>query len=146
MIQLRVHKKRAQAFFNYLKDDSRNIYIFSYDCQKNMPLPKIPDQSTYYSRQFYIYNFTIVSGSLRSPLNKNNTFSYVWTEDQFSKDSNLISSAVYHRLNLTHFPSQIDTVRLMADGCAGQNNNTPVIAMCQKWLSEAPHHIKKVER
>lgn len=81
MIQLRVHKKRAKAFFNYLKDDSPKVAIFSYDCQKNMPLPKIPDQSTYYSRQFYLYNFTIVAGTSKSQLNKDNTFAYVWTED-----------------------------------------------------------------
>lgn len=145
MFQLRVHKKRAKAFFNYLKDDSPNVYIFSYDCQKNMPLPKIPDQSTYYSRQFYIYNFTIVAGPSNSQLNKDNTFAYVWSEDQFPKDSNLIASAVYHRLNATSFSPQIDTIRLMADGCAGQNKNSTVVGMCQKWFSEAPKHIKKME-
>ena len=70
IIQQCVHKKRAKAFFSYLKDESPNVYIFSFDCQKNMPLPEIPDQSTYYSRQFYLYNFTIVAGSSKSQLNK----------------------------------------------------------------------------
>lgn len=145
IIQQCVHKKRAKAFFSYLKDESPNVYIFSFDCQKNMPLPKIPDQSTYYSRQFYLYNFTVVAGSSKSQLNKENTFAYVWTEDRFPKDSNLIASAIYHRLNSTSFPDEIDTVRLMADGCAaGQNKNTTVVGMCLKWLS-APQHIKNVE-
>ncbi|CAK1582017.1 unnamed protein product [Parnassius mnemosyne] len=146
MIQLRVHKKRAQAFFNYLKEDSPNVFILSYDCQKNMPLPKIPDQSTYYSRQIYLFNFTIVAGSSKSQLNKDSTFSYVWTEDRFPKDSNCKASAIYHRLNATTFPLQINTVRLMADGwMAGQNKNTTVVGMCQKWFTEAPQHIKKME-
>lgn len=115
----------------------------SYDCQKNMPLPKIPDQSTYYSRQFYIYNFTIVTGPSNTMLNKNYTFSYVWTEDRYAKDSNLIASAVFHRLNNTSFPQEIDTIRLMADGCAGQNKNCTVIGMCQIWMTSASTHIKK---
>ncbi|CAG5003198.1 unnamed protein product [Parnassius apollo] len=145
MIQLRVHKKRAQTFFNYLKEDSPNVFILSYDCQKNMPLPKITDQNTYYSGQIYFFDFTIVAGSSKSQLNKDSTFAYLWTEDRFPKDSNLIASAIYHRLNATTFPLQINTVRLMADGCAGQNKNTTVAGMCQKWLTEAPQHIKKME-
>lgn len=33
----------------------------------------------------------------------------------------------------------------MADGCAGQNKNTTVVAMCTMWLTEAPEHIQKME-
>lgn len=43
MTQKAIHKKRAKAFYEYLKDQSPNVSIMSYDCQKNMPLPKIPD-------------------------------------------------------------------------------------------------------
>ncbi|CAG5058866.1 unnamed protein product [Parnassius apollo] len=33
----------------------------------------------------------------------------------------------------------------MTDRCADQNKNTTVLGMCQKWLTEAPQHIKKME-
>ncbi|CAH2101311.1 unnamed protein product [Euphydryas editha] len=141
-----VHKRRANEFFKMLKEDNRKIKIFSFDCQKNMPLPKIPDQSTYYSRQLYFYNFTIVEGNSKSALTKENVFSYCWTEDEFAKDANLIVSSVYHRLCNTDFPPECNQVRLMADGCTGQNKNSMLIAMLSCWLTkDAPAQIHLVE-
>lgn len=146
MAEKTVHKRRAKAFFSMFKDGNPNIKIISFDCQKNMVLPKIPDQSTYYSRQLYFYNFTVVEGNSKTKLTPQNVFSYCWTEEQFAKDANLISSAVYHRLCHTEIPQQCTTLRLMADGCAGQNKNTMLIAMISKWLVQnAPAHIKVVE-
>lgn len=55
----RVHRPQYKAFYSKLKDTDNNTLILSFDCQKNLVLPKIPDQSTYYSRQFYFQNFTI---------------------------------------------------------------------------------------
>lgn len=66
MIEKRVHTLRAKAFFSLLKTAEDGVLILSYDCQKNMPLPKLPDQSCYYSRQLYLYNFTIVEGTSES--------------------------------------------------------------------------------
>ena len=51
MIEKRVHKLRAKAFYSKLKEKDDRLLIFSFDCQKNLPLPKLPDQSTYHSRQ-----------------------------------------------------------------------------------------------
>ena len=54
------------------------------------------------------------------------------------------SRAIYHPLKNTDFTG-IKTLRLIADGCAGQNKNTTVLGMCSKWLTEAPQHVKRVE-
>lgn len=143
MIEKRVHILRAKAFFSLLKTEEAGVKIISYDCQKNMALPKLPDQSCYYSRQLYLFNFTIVEGTSKSTLTKNNTFANVWTEDSFAKDSNTISSAVYNRLNNTDL-SGIHTIRLIADGCGGQNKNKTMVAMCCKWLLGHPT-VKNVE-
>lgn len=135
MIEKRVHSLRAKAFFSLLKTAEDGVLILSYDCQKNMMLPKLPDQSCYYSRQLHLYNFTIVEGTSKSSLTKDNVFANVWTEEGFAKDSNTISSAVYHRLNNTKLDG-IKTVRLISDGCGGQNKNKNMITMCCKWLLE----------
>ncbi|CAH0404198.1 unnamed protein product [Chilo suppressalis] len=45
MAEKTVHKRRAKEIFKMLKEDNRKIKILNFDCQKNMPLPKIPDQS-----------------------------------------------------------------------------------------------------
>ncbi|CAG9789737.1 unnamed protein product [Diatraea saccharalis] len=139
----RVHTLRAKAFYDVLKSKNEGIVTFSFDCQKNQPLPKLPDQSTYYSRQFYVYNLTIVQGSSKDKLTKENVFSYVWGEEEYSKDSNTVASAVYHRLNATDL-TNIHTVRLISDGCAGQNKNTIIVGMCCKWLLLNPS-VKKIE-
>lgn len=63
LIQKQVHKLKAKAFFNKLREESPDMITFSYDCQKNLVNPKIQDQIAYYSRQLYTYNFTVVKGS-----------------------------------------------------------------------------------
>lgn len=114
MTEKKIHKLRAQAFFKLLKEKKEEMITFSFDCQKNLVLPKMPEQSCYYSR--YLYNFTIVKGSSKDSLNKNTTFVYVWTENEYAKGSNQIASAVYDRLNKTDL-TDVTHVRLVADGC-----------------------------
>lgn len=142
-VEKRVNCLRAKAFYSLLKTEEEGVKILSYDCQKNMNLPKVPDQSRYYSRQLYHFNFTIVEGPSKAPLNKNNVFANVWTENTYSKYSNTIASAVYNHLNKTDL-TNITTVRLISDGCGGQNKNSTIITMCCKWLLEHPL-IKKIE-
>lgn len=144
MINKRVHKLRAKSFYNRLKDNDPELLILSFDMQKNLCLPKVPDQQAYYSRQLYLYNFTIVQGHSKSNLNKTTCTSYCWTEDEFSKGSNQISSAVYQKLNSIDM-TPYNRVRLMADACGGQNKNQALLCMCSKWFLDAPDSIKSVE-
>lgn len=145
MITHTVHKRRANAFFKELKEEKDNLFTISFDCQKNMVLPKIPDQAAYYSRQFYLYNFGIVEGSSKSSLTTKNVFLYIWTENQYVKGSNQIASAVYHRLCHSDLSGK-QIVRLVADGCGGQNKNTILMTMVSYWfLKKAPSNIKKIE-
>lgn len=126
-VQLDIHLKRSQAYYNYLKEQDESLITLSFDCQKNQVLAKVPDQAAYYSRQLYMYNFTVVVGSSNNTLTKNNVFIYAWTEDEQYKGSNQIASSLFHCL-LYHINwSNIQTVRLMADGCGGQNKNSVII-------------------
>lgn len=61
------------------------------------------------------------------------------------KGSNEIVSAVFLRLcNLDL--NGIHAVRLVCDGCGGQNKNSIMIGMVAYWVSvKAPTHIKCVE-
>lgn len=143
MTSLRVHKLRSKAFFKMMQEKEDDMITFSFDCQKNSPLPRIPDQSAYYSRQFYLYNFTIVQGTSKDKLDKDTTFAYTWTENEFGKTANQISSAVYDRLNKTNLAG-ITVIRLFADGCGGQNKNSIMLGMLSKWLLEHAT-VKKIE-
>lgn len=146
MVQKRVHSLRAKAFFDMLKEKEDDTMKLSFDCQKNQVLPKTPDQSAYYSRQVYMYNFTICQGSSKDKLSKDNVFIYSWTEADSSKGSNEITSALYHRLIKTNFTEEIKEIKLFSDGCGGQNKNSIMIGMLCYWLGcKAPAHIQNVE-
>lgn len=40
----------------------KKIVILSFDCKKDQPLPNLPDQSSYYSRQLYFNKVCFVKG------------------------------------------------------------------------------------
>ncbi|CAH2101149.1 unnamed protein product [Euphydryas editha] len=85
--------------------------------------------------------------SYKSKLSSDNVFIYTWTEDILPKASNEIASAVFHCLcsNIEKF-EKVTTIRLVADGCSGQNKNTPVLGMlCKYLLDYAPERIKILE-
>ncbi|GBP24236.1 hypothetical protein EVAR_80089_1 [Eumeta japonica] len=146
IIEKRVHRLRFKAFYEILREQRSDLLTMSFDCQKNLGLPKVPDQSAYYSRQYNFYNFTIVVGSSKAKLTKDNIFSYVWNETSHNKGNNAIISAVHHFLTNLEFKEEIKVLRIVADGCSGQNKNTGMLAMLGKWLTiEAARHVKKVE-
>lgn len=142
--ELKGHKLRAERFYILLREQNDNELVLSYDCQKNLVLPKIPDQAAYYKRQLYLYNFVICEGSSNASLNSQNTYSYLWTENQYAKGSNQIASAVYHKLQNSNLEN-VTTVKLFSDGCGGQNKNTLVVSMIARWLvKDAPRHVTNV--
>lgn len=42
IVERAIHKKRAKAFFDCLKENEPEVLSISFDCQKNLPMPKIP--------------------------------------------------------------------------------------------------------
>lgn len=143
--ELLVHKKRAQAFYDLLREAEATTLVLSFDCQKNLPLPQLPDQSVYYSRQFYLFNFTIVRGTSSEKLCPETVTAYVWMENQYHKNSNTIASCVFSYLKAVNL-SKYSKLRLVSDGCGGQNKNTTIVTMVMNWLgNHAPKSVKSVE-
>lgn len=140
-----IHKQRAKAFFDLLKEERQDLITLSYDCEKNLVLPKVPDQICYYKRQLYLYNFTVVKGSSKQKLKTDNVFIHTWLETDRPKSANEISSAVYDTLSNLTIEDSVSEIRLMSDGCGGQNKNICMISMCIKWFASAPRNIKKLQ-
>ncbi|KAJ8879798.1 hypothetical protein PR048_020406, partial [Dryococelus australis] len=135
---------RANALYGLLKTREEGVLTLSYDCQKNLVLPKVQYQATYYSRQSYLYNYTICQGSSHDSQSVRNTFCYAWTEVSFKKGSSEIASALYHRLQNTDLVD-IPSIRLFSDGCGGQNKNKNLIGMASKlFVEETPRSLQKV--
>lgn len=143
--QKRLHKLKAKAFYNLLKEKRDDLLIVSFDCQKNQVLPKVPDQSAYYSRQLYKYNLTIVVGDSNSSLTKDNVFIYHWDETQFGKGPNEIISAVHNFLSEYHIPDKIKVLRIISDGCGAQNKNYYMMGMISHWLMNTTANIESIE-
>lgn len=142
----RVHKLQAKSFYDMLQRDSNEIAVFSFDCEKNMPLPKLPDQQAYFSMQLNFYNLGVVAGNSRVKLSDKNVSCFVWTEADRPKSSNEIASVMYYTLQNFEFTDQINTIRLFCDGCGGQNKNSTFMGMLSYWMKcLAPPHIKQCE-
>lgn len=45
IIKHRIHKLKAKAFFGFVKEETPDLLTLSFDCEKNLCLPKTPDQS-----------------------------------------------------------------------------------------------------
>lgn len=146
IMQLRVHKLRSKAFYTQLKKKSADTYSVVYDLQQVHSLPKVSCQEAFYSRQLSLYNFGLCDQT------SGNNFSYTWTENQSGRGANEISSAVHHYLtsvikwdsNDPHV-ANVTKIRLVSDGCGGQNKNNIVLGMAMGWLVNAPKQINTVE-
>lgn len=137
MAQYTLHKQKANAFYSMLKqEEGPSVLKLTFDCQKNLVLPRVPDQSAYYSRQLYLFNFTICEGNSTSAQNPGSVFSYTWTENERYKGSNEIASILYYHLKNKNL-SDIHEIQLYCDGCPGQNKNITVLGMLCKFLSES---------
>lgn len=145
MTKLRVHKLRAKQFYIALRKAEEGVMKLSFDCQKKLPMPKLPDQANYYSRQSYVYNFTVCEGCSKTSQNQQNTFIYTWSECDFKRGSNEIASALHHRLTNTNWEC-ITSLELYADGAAGQNKNSVLIGMLSKNITDnvLPSSVKHI--
>ncbi|KAJ8887057.1 hypothetical protein PR048_013272 [Dryococelus australis] len=125
MTELRLHKLKAKTFYGMVRKLDNKVIMCSYNSQKNLILPKVPDQASYYSRQLYYYNFTICKAA---------------------KGSNKIASAIYDLLCHTMYSEDQEEVRLVSDDCGGRNKNTLVVAMLSYWLThDAPKLITRIQ-
>lgn len=144
MTKFRVHKLKAKAFYNDLKTPENNTVKLSFDCQKNMLLPRVPDQSAYFSRQLYFYNFIICEGHSKSQQTHDTVMAYTWTENEASKGSNEITSMVCDKLTTLNIMESTQVLKMYCDGCPGQNKNVTMMGMLMFWLYSNKSSLKEV--
>lgn len=146
--KLRNHKNESQKFFNRLRCGRLNEYMLSADCEKNQPLPKVPDGAFYYSRQETFNHFGIVEGTSDTKLDKNSCDSYTWTEHEAKKGGNEISSFLFDKLNRANASRKlenVDKVLILMDNTVSTNKNQAVLLFLSFWLTKfAPANIRKV--
>ena len=126
-----LHRRRARRFYECL-NNVQDSFTVCFDIMENLVLPKCPIGQSFYSRQLYMYVFCIVHHrGYNQPQGKDDIHLYVWMENQNTKDSNMVASALNHYFVnvatdeiLTH-----RELRLFSDSCFGQNKNINVLSM-----------------
>lgn len=106
--------------------DSKTL-SFNFDLQAVLNTPKGPAGQIFYLRKFAVYNFTIYN------LGNQDVSCYVWNENQGNRGANEISSCISDFI-LSH--KDITAVRMMSDGCGGQQKNSIFAAMCLYLLNK----------
>ena len=126
-----IHRRRSRKFYDLLNEVPDDSVTFCFDVMENLVLPKTPIGQAYYSRQLYMYVFAVVLHRGRGmPQAKEDVYFYTWLESEARKDSNTISSAVFHCLRERDDLLQtISSVRLFSDSCYGQNKNINLLSM-----------------
>lgn len=142
---LTLHKKRAREFHDLLGENKDGMITITFDCEKNLVLPKLAIQDAYFKTQLHLNTFGLVIGSSKQNLDPLKIHLFSWAESERKKSSNEISSAVYQILQTMDF-NGIETLRLGADSCPGQNRNSAMIFMLIYFLSQkAPKNLREIQ-
>lgn len=138
MVDLRIHKLRANAFYKLLNEIPDKSVTFCFDLQQVHPLPKTPIQDAFYLRQISFYAFCCVDVKSKNP-----TF-YNWSENEAARGSVEIGSALLNHLRSINLEG-VEVVRLFCDGCGGQNKNAHIVHILSYWLqNESPNEVMEM--
>ena len=107
--------------------NNSEVLAFNFDLEAVLTTPKGPTGQIFYLRKLAIYNLTIYN------LGNQDGICYLWDETQGKRGSNEISSCIY---NYIINQPNITEVRMMSDGCGGQQKNSHFAAMCLKLLTD----------
>lgn len=94
-----------------------------------MTTPKGPAGEIFYLRKLSVYNLTIYN------LGNQDVLCDLWDETQGKRGANEISSCIYNYI-LQH--NNIKEVKMMSDGCGGQQKNSIFAEMCVSLLKTHP--------
>lgn len=110
------------------------ILFIMFDMEKALPLPVLSSGQYYYKRKFYLYNL----GIHKYP--EDHGFMYTWTEDQGSKGSCEISSALIKFLR--QYSSEVKHVITFSDNCSGQNKNIKIVAALLSYICDPTNSVE----
>lgn len=121
--------RQARDEDKLIAKENPKVLAFNFDLQAVLTTPKGSAGQIFYLRKLAVFNFTIYN------LGNQNVMCYLWDETKGKRGSNEISSCVNDYI-MSH--SEIEAVRMMSDGCGGQQKNSIFAAMCIQLLAEHP--------
>lgn len=106
------------------KEDPQ-VLAFNFDLQAVLSTPRGSAGQIFYLRKLAVYNLTMYN------LSNKKVKCYLWDETQSKRGANDIAFCVYDFI-MSH--SEIKSVRMMSDGCGGQQKNSKFASMCMQLL------------
>lgn len=103
---------------------------FNFDLQAVLTTPKGPSGQIYYMRKFAVYNFTVYN------LASQKVLCYLWDETQGKRGANEISTCIYDYIISSY--NNAECIRMMSDGCGGQQKNSIFATMCLNLVQTHP--------
>ena len=102
---------------------------FNFDLQAVLLTPKNDAGQIFYKPKLSVYNLCIFH------LGDNKGFCNFWDESQGNQSANEISACVYYHLMEC---ADIDEVRMICNGCGGQQKNAIFAPMCVEAVTKHP--------
>lgn len=123
--ELLIHKRRSKKFYMKMKEiETRckevHVGAICIDFMQNLPLPHIPVQEMFYSRQLWVNVFNI--HNMKTGLSR----FYVYHEGVAKKGCNEVCSFLMDYVH-EEVPSTVKEFYVFSDGCPGQNRNHAVV-------------------
>lgn len=137
-MQKRLHKVRAKAFYQLIRENKEGELTLCFDMQQVQPLPRTPIQQAFYKRQIGLYNLCIMDVN-----NSNDPTFYVWTEDRSGRGSTEVASGMLNHLRTLDL-TNINHLRLFCDGCGAQNKNNHVLHALMYFLAQHTGRMNKI--
>ena len=131
---LEMHLRLAEKAREHLREAtaeskvSPSLLTFTFDMQKNQPLPRLQTSVVFYKRQLWMLNVGV------NDRKTNQGYMLMWDETEAKRGAKEICSSILAFLNATD-ATQVTRVKTFSDSCGGQNRNKAIICFFM-WLCD----------
>lgn len=136
----KLHLSKANVFYSRKREakeasrrDAKKEAI-CLDYAKNLPIPNIPTNDVYYSRQLSLYTFNV------HVLSTNQSIFYAYPETVGKKGSDNVCSLLHHYI-YNYLDNNVRDLQIFCDSCGGQNKNYTMF----RFLYHVIHYERKLD-
>lgn len=122
-----LHHRKAEAGLEMIKEfrkeakEDDGLFVFTFDLQQALPLPKLSTGPAFYSRKLWGYNISI------HDCKNEQGFFYFWDESTAGRGSEEIGSCL--KKHFEQYDIKGERLVMISDNCGGQNKNWVIVSL-----------------
>ena len=134
--EFKIHKHRATSAWQELRDmekeckADKKLLCFTFDLEKNQPIPYINVSVAFYKRNLWLYNLGI------NTLHDNKGTMCIWTQNDGKQGSCEVASSIFAFLNKVDL-TKFRRIHTFSD-CCGQNRNKNIVSLFMFIMNTTP--------